>query len=84
VLTGTDPSDAARTVTLALTVSASTTVAATSAGATGATGRTGTGAGSLAFTGSMTRDLLSISLLLVAVGLFVLGEASRRRAAQTR
>jgi len=39
----------------------------------------GTSSGALAFTGASTRDLLSIALVLIAVGLFLLGERERRR-----
>src|SRR5262249_608019 len=39
----------------------------------------GTSSGPLAFTGASTRDLLSIGLVFIAVGLFLLGERGRRR-----
>jgi hypothetical protein len=51
-------------------------------GTTGSTGTTGS-SGNLAFTGSSTRNLVSIALVLLAAGLFALGEASRRRARST-
>jgi hypothetical protein len=52
-------------------------------GASSSTG-SGTGTGStLAFTGGNTRNLLSLALLLMAAGLFVLGRYYRRRADET-
>jgi hypothetical protein len=77
-LTGTDPQDAARTVAIPVTVS-TTTAPTTTAPTTGAP----TTGGTLAFTGSSTRDLASVGLLLLAVGLFLLGRVSRRRVADT-
>ena len=40
---------------------------------------TGGASGVLAFTGTHARDLISVALLMVAVGLFVLGRLARRR-----
>jgi hypothetical protein len=76
VLDGKDAQAATKQVTLNITVATSTT------GGTGGTGgTTGTGtAGALAFTGDITRNLASVALLLIAAGLFLLGQASRRRA----
>jgi len=68
VLTGTDPSDAPRIVTIPVTV---------------ATGGTGIAGQALAFTGAHARDLTSVALLLIAVGLFVLGQVARRRGASS-
>ena len=68
VLTGTDPSDAPRIVTIPVTV---------------ATGGSGIAGQALAFTGAHARDLTSVALLLIAVGLFVLGQVARRRGASS-
>ena len=74
VLDGKNAQGATKQVTLNVTVATSTTG--------GATTGTGTGtAGALAFTGDLTRNLASVALLLIAAGLFLLGQASRRRAA---
>jgi hypothetical protein len=74
VLDGKDAQAATKQVTLNVTVASSTTG--------GTTTGTGTGtAGALAFTGDLTRNLASVALLLIAAGLFLLGQASRRRAA---
>lgn len=40
---------------------------------------TGSSGSPLAFTGASTRDLLSVGLVLLAIGLFILGERERRR-----
>jgi hypothetical protein len=61
-----------------------TTLAGVVAGGSGSSPTGSSGSGSLAFTGSTTRNLVSIALLLVALGLFLLGQASRRRGASTR
>jgi hypothetical protein len=74
VLTGQDPNDESRTVTIALTVS-TTPVTTTPTGTNVSSG------GTLAFTGSTTRNLVSIALLLIAVGCFLLGRALRERGA---
>ena len=80
-LTGKDPDDADRTVSLALTVSdppsSTTTVVVPGAGSSA-------GGPKLAFTGSGTRNLASIALFLIALGLFLLGRQERRRAADGR
>jgi hypothetical protein len=87
----TTPSTTAATTTTTsqgttTTSSASSTTSTSTSGSTTAT--TGAGVpvnvssgsgGSLAFTGSSTRDLLSLALLLLGIGLFVIGEVERRR-----
>jgi hypothetical protein len=72
-LVGTDAAGAAKTVELSLVVTASSAAPIT----TGSTPQT------LAFTGSPTRDLASIALLLIAAGLLLLGRRSRRAAPRT-
>ncbi|HEY3670844.1 MAG TPA: hypothetical protein VGN51_07915 [Acidimicrobiia bacterium] len=82
-LTGTDPEDAARTVTLNLTVVTSTAVTTLPVGGTGGS-VTGNSAGTtLAFTGSSPRNIVSVALLLLAVGLLVLGQQQRRRSVRS-
>jgi hypothetical protein len=76
VIDGKDAQGATRQVTLNITVATSTT-----GGATTGTGTGTSTAGALAFTGDATRNLASAALLLIAAGLFLLGQASRRRAA---
>ena len=67
------------------TTSVAGTTSTTKSGGTTATtqvagvGASGTGGGPLAVTGASTRDLLSLGLLLLGIGLFVVGEVERRR-----
>jgi len=80
-LTGTDPQSTARTVDLTVTV-ATATPATTIAVAAGSGGTTPTGASTatgLAFTGGPARSLTSAALLMIALGLFLLGQYHRRR-----
>jgi len=77
----------ATTVPIGGTPTTTGSVTPTTPGGGSGTGGTGTGGGSgtggtggtLRFTGGSTRDLLSIGLVVLAVGLFAVGEAQRRR-----
>ena len=60
--------------------STTTTSGSTATTQVAGAGASGSGSGgALAFTGASTRDLLSIALLLLGIGLFVVGEVERRR-----
>ena len=81
-LAGTGANSQPRTVSLSLT--AQTAAPAPTVGVAGpAAGSTATAA-KLAFSGSSSRNMVSIALLLIAVGLFLLGQQSRRRASDPR
>ena len=81
-LAGTGANSQPRTVSLPLT--AQTAAPAPTVGVAGpAAGSTATAA-KLAFSGSSSRNMVSIALLLIAVGLFLLGQQSRRRASDPR
>ena len=83
-LTGTDPQDAARTVTLNVSVATSTAVTTIPVGGTGGTSVTNNSPGTtLAFTGSSPRNVVSVALLLLAVGLLLLGQQQRRRSVRS-
>jgi hypothetical protein len=92
VLSGKSPNDSARTVNLNLTVSTTTGSTTTTIGsATGANNGSSaalsptTASGpSLAITGSWSRNLASIALLSIALGLYLLSRQSRRQAAVDR
>jgi len=75
VPSSTTTSTPATTTTSAPSSSSTSTPAITGV----AGGGTGTGSSPLAFTGTSTRDLVSIALVMLAVGLFILGETQRRR-----
>jgi hypothetical protein len=82
-LTGTDADGAAQTLSTAFTVTAvspPTTVAP--AGVPPAAVAGGASTGGLAFTGSSTRDILSVALLVLAVGLHLMA-LHRRRIAES-
>jgi hypothetical protein len=79
-LTGSDAQSAAKTQSFSLTVTTSTTGGATTGGTTAGTST----AGALAFTGSSTRDLASLGLLLLALGLFLVARSSSRQVADDR
>jgi hypothetical protein len=81
VLDGSNPQSVARTVTLNVTVAAGSGGVTPTVPGSGTSPGTSPGGGGLAFTGTATRNLVSVALLLVAAGLFLLGQASRRRAA---
>jgi hexosaminidase len=80
-LTGTGESDEPQTLSIAFTVVAPATPGSTTAtGAPVATvAGTTTAAGPLAFTGAGTRDLASVGVLLLAVGLLAMDLSWRRR-----
>jgi hypothetical protein len=78
-LSGSDAQSATKTQSFSITVATSTTATTVAA----STGTTGT-AGALAFTGSSSRDLASVGLLLLALGLFLIARTSSRRVSHDR